>query len=151
MTFSLSTLRSGIDTYLKNTVFPGQKVYKQAVADTTILQTDSAGVVKPYVSYALGDLQQWGSTSMIGARGDDYVLPLYLKIVVPGSDAGILIGEALYDRCIDLFLGHKFTASGAVRKRAGGSQFPLTKADGATEAIVYPVSFGIVTQLRTTA
>ncbi len=150
MSFSITTLRADIHTALDTVVFPGQTVYKQSIPDTTILSRTSNGLVEPYVSYALGDLQQWGATSMIGARGDDYVLPLYLKIAVPGSDDGISIGEQLYDRCINLFLGQKFDGAGEIRKRAGGSQFPIKKTDGSIEAIIFPVSFGIVTQLLTT-
>lgn len=102
------------------------------------------------MAYMVGDIQPWGSRSFTGPRGDDYVLPIYIKIVVAGgqSQSGIPTGAALYDRCLSRFLGASFDWAGQIRKRAGGSMFPIKKSDGATEAVVFPVSFGLVVQLN---
>lgn len=149
MSFSLSLIRADIDEFLKETVFPGQTVYKQSISDTTILGRDAAGKVIPYVAYQAGDLEPWGSETFAGAAHDDYALPLYIKIVVPGNQAGIDTGESLYDKCIQRFLGVSFPWAGNIRKRLGGVSFPLRKSDGSTEAVVFPVSFRILVQLAT--
>lgn len=151
MSFSITQLRADVDSYLRTTVFPGQTVYKQSIEDTEILERDPTGEVVPYVSYATGHVQQYGARSMIGARGHDYVFPIYLKIVVPGSSDGVDIGEALSDRCTNLFIGADFDWSGEVRTRVSGVQFPIRKSDGGTDAVVFPLSFAITTQLTETA
>lgn len=149
MSFSLEDIWADLETFLDDTVFPGQTVHEQAISDTTILERFTSGAVKPYVAVQYGDLQPWRSTSFLGPMGDDYVLPVYLKIVVAGdeSSTGVPLGKTLYAQCIRRFLGASFDWAGQIRKRAGGSQIPIKKSTGAVEALMIPVSFGIVLQL----
>ncbi|MCK9603250.1 MAG: hypothetical protein M0R66_02700 [Candidatus Omnitrophica bacterium] len=149
MSFSLDDIYADLDSFLNDTVFPGQAVHEQAVSDITVLERFASGAVKPYIAVQYGDLQQWGSTSFVGPMGDDYVLPVYLKIVVAGDESatGIPLGKQLYSQCIQRFLGASFDWAGQIRKRAGGAQIPIKKSTGAVEALVIPVSFGIVIQL----
>lgn len=150
MSFSLLDIQEDVDTFIRDVVFSGQPVHEQAVEDLTILERMPNGKVRPYVAYLTGDIQPWGSRSFCGPRGDDYVLPVYFKIVVAGDNTptGIPLGKQLAARCIDRFLGANFDWAGQVRKRAGGSMFPIKKSDGSTEAIVFPVSFGLTVQLN---
>ena len=149
MAFSLETIDAAVLAYLRTTVFPGQTVHEQAVADDTLLERGPNGAVIPYVTYAMGDLQQWGSHSFTGPMGDDYVFPIHLKIVVPGDGVGV--GKKLYANCISRMLGVGFAWAGEIKKRAGGLQFPIKKSDGSVEAIVFPVSFGLDIQLSMSA
>lgn len=147
MGFSLEEIRADVDAYLKDQVFPGQPVHIQSVEDDEILEHDAAGKVLPYIAYQLGDIQQWGSKSFVGPMSDDYVWPLYIKIVVASTPQGKDIGAQLYSRCLQRFLGVSFPWAGQVRKRAGGSMFPLVKSPGSTSAVVFPASFGLLIQL----
>lgn len=153
MSFSLSDIRADLNTFLDGTVFPGQTLYQQAISDTTILENFANGSVKPYVAVQYGDIQPWGSTSFVGPMGDDYMLPIYLKIVVAGdqSETGVPLGQLLYDRCIQRFLGAHFDWAGQIRKRVGGDSIPIKSDTGAIEAMVFPVSFALGIQLAQVA
>lgn len=145
MAFSLDQIEEDILAYLDTTVFPGQEVVEQAIPDINTVQRDALGKIKPYVTVQIGDIQPWGSTSFVGPRGDDYVLPLYLQVVSPVPRTG----RRIRSRGIDVFLGASFDWAGQIRKRVSGGQMPITNSDGAVECYIYPLSFGIVIQLAT--
>lgn len=149
MSFSLEDIWADVATFLKVTVFPGQPVHEQAISDTTILERFANGSVKPYVAVQYGPIQPWGSTSFVGPMGDDYMLPIYLKIVVAGDESptGIPLGKTLYSRTIQRLLGKSFDWAGQIRIRVGGDQLPIPSSTGAVEAVVFPVSFALGIQL----
>lgn len=147
--YSLSQIKDDIDDFLRTEIFPGQTVYAQSMGDDTILEPiGTSSRFKPYVARQFGDIQQWGATSFAGAIGDDYVLPLYLKVVVnnDGSSAGIPTGEKLSDMATMKMLGASFEWTGEIRKRLSGVQTPIEKG-GSVMAIAFPLSFGLLIQL----
>lgn len=143
--FSLDYVQEQIAEFLNFTVFPGQETVEHSYEDVQFRVLNQAGSLDPYVAYTFADIQQEGTKSMVGPRGDDYVLPVRLLCVAPTA----AIARQLSNRSIDLFLGADFEWAGQVRKRAGGAIFPMTRSDGAVQAYVAPVSFGIVCQLVT--
>lgn len=143
--FSLDKIEADILEALDEDVFPGQEVVEQAYEDTKTLLLNAAGDITPYIAVQFGDLQPWGSTSFVGPRGDDYVIPLYLLCVAPTP----AIARGLRNRGIDLFLGQSFEWAGQIRKRVGGGIYPMKKSDGTTSAYIAPLSFGLVCQLVT--
>lgn len=145
MAFSLTKTRKDIEDLVKQ-VFNGVDVYRQAVADDTILQHLSDGSVKPYVTYEVAHIQQEGRTSFAGPMNDDYVIPLRLKIVVAANEKewGIPLGEELYDTGVRGILGHTFEWSGSVRARNYGLvNYPIKKSDGTPAAMVFPLNFAV--------
>lgn len=145
MTFSLEQIEEDIIAFLDTTVFTNQETVEQAIPDIETVLRDSTGRVKPYVAYQLGDPQPWGSTSFMGPRGDDYMLPIYLRIVTPTPK----IGRQLRSMGIDKFLGASFEWAGQIRKRVSGGVFPLTNSSGAVECYITTASFAIGVQLQT--
>jgi len=145
VSFSISLVKAEIWEYLDEEVFPGQTVHTQTIPDTTILERNNAGKVKPYVAFQMGDIRYAGNETFAGVRSADYVLPIKGKIVVAGEDYAI--GDKLRDQFYNRFYGAKFEWAGNIRPLSGiAGEFPLRKSDGATEAIIIPVGVGIVTQ-----
>lgn len=145
MTFSISVVKADVLDYLDEEVFPGQPVHLQTIADTTILERNSAGKVKPYVAVQIGDIRYSGNETFGGVRSADYIVPIKGKIVVSGTDYAI--GDTLRDQFYNRFYGVKFDWAGNIRPLSGiAGEFPLRKSDGSTEAIILPFGVGIVTQ-----
>lgn len=145
MVFSLEQIQEDILTYLDTVVFPAEEVVEQAIPDINTVKRNGSGLIDPYVVVQIGDIQPWGSTSFVGPRGDDYVLPLYLQVVSPIPK----LSRRLQNQAIDRFLGASFPWAGQIRKRVSGGQMPITNSDGTVECYINPVSFGIVVQLAT--
>lgn len=145
MPFSLTYVEDQIIASLREDIFPNHDVYEQAIPDIQTVERSSTGEVVPYITFQLGDPQPWGTTSFVGPRGDDYVLPVMWQAIVPTPADG----RALRGMGLDRFLGLSFDWAGQIRKRVSGGQFPLKNSDGAVEAYIFPASFGIVTQLVT--
>jgi len=140
MSFSITSIQEDVLDFMRDTVYPDQDVIEQALDDELKVESNTLGQINPYVSLTFGDLQAWGATSFAGPRGDDYTLPLYLRIVAPTPE----IARLGSNRAIEKFLGAKFDWAGNIRKRAGGIIFPLKQADGSTQAYIAPVSFGLM-------
>lgn len=143
MPFSLDTIADDIFDYLREDIYTIQPVYDQAIPDIQTIQRDETGRIPNYVTVQIGDIQPWGSTSFIGAQGDDYVLPIRWQVVSP--DPGI--ARKIAHRGVHLFLGASFAWAGQIRKRNSGDMYPLKNSDGSVECYVFPVSFGLVVQL----
>lgn len=141
--YSLEQIETEVLEYLDEEVFPGQSVIEQAIPDLETVVRRANGSIAPYVAVELGDIQPWGSRSFVGPQGDDYVLPIYLRIVA-GDPA---IARRLRTRGVQLFLGATFDWAGDMRKRNSGGMFPMKNSDGAVECYIAPASFGIVVQL----
>lgn len=146
MAFTLDEIQEDILDFLKATVFPNENVVEQEITDVEQVQVNSYGLFTPYIAVQFGDLQPWGSTSMIGPRGDDYILPLYIGCASPQ----VALSRRLQNQGVDKFLGASFDWAGQIRKRAGGRFYTLTKSDGTGPIYLAPLSFGLVVQLATT-
>jgi len=142
--FSLEQIQENVLTFVDDTVFPAQTVVEQAMPTTGTLIRTANGLVDPYVAIEFGNLQPWGSTSMIGPRGDDYVLPIRLYCVAPFAKTARQLSNKGYDAMI----GASFDWAGQLRVRSFGITFPLRNED-AVEAYVAVLSFGLVVQLAT--
>lgn len=122
------------------TVFP---VEEHAIPDVSSVPRDPTGGILPYIAVQFGDLIPDGATSFGGARADDYILPVYLQVVAAkprDSRHGA-------NQMTDVFLGASFPASGQVRKRVAGAQFPMENTAGGVEAYIFPLAFGVPVQL----
>lgn len=119
-----------------------QNVVEQAIPDSKTVKRNGVGAIDPYVAVQFGDLQQGVSYSFAGPRGDDYILPVYTQVIAPTP----AIARKLSNKVRDVLLGESFPWTGSVRKRPGGAMFPLVASTGATEAYIYPASFGILIQ-----
>ena len=122
----------------------GQSVTERAIPDVQTLDRNSLGAITPYVCMQFGDSQPKGSTSFVGPMGDDYVLPIYIQIIAGNmSDAQKISNKTLFG-----FLGQSFPWAGQVEKRVSGAVFPILNSDGATEAYMAPLSFGLPINLN---
>lgn len=122
-----------------------QPVVEQGIPDIdAVPRNPVTGQVKPYIAVQFGDLQQGRAFSMIGARGDDYTLPIYFQCIAPTAKAA----RDLQNKLMDVMLGEGFPWSGNVRKRAGGGMFSMTNSSSATEAYTFPCSFGLNVQFE---
>jgi len=121
-----------------------QEIVEQGVPDIRTVKRNAVNEIDPYVAIQFGDLQQGRATSMVGPRGDDYILPIYFQCIAP--EVGIARG--LQNKVLDVMLGAGFPWSGNVRKRPGGGMFTMTNSNGATEAYTFPASFGLTVQFE---
>lgn len=121
-----------------------QKVVEQGVADAVTVLRNTAGDIDPYIAIQFGDLQQGRTRSMIGARGDDYIMPIYSQCIAPTP----ALARGLQNKLMDVMLGTQFPWAGNVRKRPGGGMFSTTNSSAPTEAYTMPSSFGIVVQFE---
>lgn len=119
-----------------------QEVVEQAVPDTSTVLRNSEGAIDPYIAIQFGDLQQGYTSNMASVRGDDYILPIYTQAVGPTPK----IARQVANRVVDKLLGKTFTYAGNIRKRPGGGMFPIVATNGATEAYMFPASFGLLIQ-----
>ena len=121
-----------------------QPIVEQGVPDISTVKRNLAGDIDPYIAIQFGDLQQGRATSMVGPRGDDYILPIYVQCIAP--EVGI--ARELQNKILDVMLGAGFPWSGNVRKRPGGGMFTMTNSNSATEAYTFPASFGLTVQFE---
>lgn len=121
-----------------------QPIVEQGIPDITTVRRNGVGDIEPYIAVQFGDLQQGSSYSMVGPRGDDYVLPIYFQCIAP--EVGI--ARSLQNKLLDVMLGAGFPWSGNVRKRPGGGMFTMTNSNSATEAYTFPASFGLLVQFE---
>lgn len=121
-----------------------QPIVEQGIPDISTVKRNLAGEIDPYIAVQFGDLQQGRATSMVGPRGDDYVLPIYVQCIAP--EVGI--ARELQNKILDVMLGAGFPWSGNVRKRPGGGMFTMTNSNSATEAYTFPASFGLTVQFE---
>ena len=142
MASNISGIQASILTYL-DTQF-AQPVVEQGIADSETVLRNAAGGIDPYIAIQFGDLQQGRTRSMIGARGDDYILPMYFQCIAPTP----AIARGLQNKVMDVMLGKQFPWAGDVRKRPGGGMFSTTNSSSATEAYTMPSSFGLVVQFE---
>lgn len=146
MTFSLDDIPDEFLAYVREEMGSLQ-IEEQSTPDVDTLQRDAAGRVPFYICVQFGDEEQAGARSFIGPWGDDYVMPVYAQVVGPQARNTRLLANKLKR----VMLGWTSEYSSEVRKRVTGHIFPLTNSDGATEAYVYPVSFGVPLQLHYTS
>lgn len=121
-----------------------QEIVEQGIPDIRTVRRNAANEIDPYIAIQFGDLQQGRGTSMVGPRGDDYILPIYFQCIAP--EVGIARG--LQNKVLDVMLGAGFPWSGNVRKRPGGGMFTMTNSNSATEAYTFPASFGLTVQFE---
>lgn len=119
-----------------------EPIIEQSIPDSKLVRRNAAGDIDPYYAVEFGDLQEGYTHSMAGPRGDDYVMPVYIRSVAPTAS----IARRMANRVRDLLLGEAFTWTGSIRKRPGGGMFPITASNGATEAFISPASFGVPIQ-----
>lgn len=141
MTFSVDDIQDQILAFLTSSM--PQKIIDQAIPDIQTVQRDSKGQILPYVAIQFGDLQDDGTRSMIGVRGNDYRMPIYVQSIAPKPRDARRVSNKL----TNLFLGETFPWAGTVRKRAGGGMWPITNSNNATEAYMQPASFSLVLEL----
>ncbi|QDK01307.1 tail terminator [Microbacterium phage WaterT] len=121
-----------------------QPIVEQGVPDISTVKRNGVGDIDPYIAVQFGDLQQGRATSMVGPRGDDYILPIYVQCIAP--EVGI--ARQLQNKILDVMLGAGFPWSGNVRKRPGGGMYTMTNSNSATEAYTFPASFGLTVQFE---
>lgn len=122
-----------------------QPVVEQGIPDIySVRRNATSGQIEPYIAIQFGDLQQGRTYSMVGPRGDDYVLPIYFQCIAPT----VKVARQLQNKVLDTMLGEGFPWSGNVRKRPGGGMFTMTNSNSATEAYTFPASFGLTVQFE---
>ncbi len=145
MPSSIENVQDALLQAVKHLV-PAYSVEEQDIPDIDTLQRDSQGRVKKYVTVQFGTTQATPGPrgkSMVGARGDDYIVPLYVQVVGPTPSSARRAANLIWDGLI----GASIAGAGDIRPRLGGAQIPIKNSDGATEAYVSPISFGVVTTL----
>lgn len=122
-----------------------QRVEEQAILNEDTVLRDSVGKIRSYVAVSFGDIQfRSGGQTFAGSRYDDYDLPVYIQVVASTQDDARKIA---YDNVLSALMGEKFKWTGQIRKRPGGALWPLIASNGATEAYLAPVSFGVTVQM----
>lgn len=139
--FSVDDIQQKILDFL--TAQLNHPVIDQSIPDINTVARDSSGRIKPYLAVQFGDLQDDGVRSMIGVRGNDYRMPIYIQAIAPTPKGA----RGISNRVTNLFLGETFPWAGTVRKRAGGGMWPITNSNFATEAYMQPASFSLVMEL----
>ena len=141
--FSLQQIQDKILTYVA-TLTPWD-VEERAVPDIKDVPVTKNGSWASFVTVQFGMIQQGRGRSMVGPRGHDYNLPVHIQVTSETMAEARLIAN----RIIDGFLGASFDWAGNVQTRVGGSIFPMKNSDGAVEAYMAPLGFGIPVQLAT--
>ena len=142
---SLEEIQEGFLADLEDNLV--QPVYETAIPDHVSVLRNDHGDIEPYVSIQFGDTQPGRVTSFVGPWGDDYEIPIYMQTIAPTPR----IARKMANKIVEFMLGADFEWSGQVRKRAGGSMFPLVGSNGATQAYMYPLSFKLLMQMAVTA
>lgn len=139
--FSVDDIQTRILAYLDDQFV--QPVVDQAIPDIQTVRRNKQGQIEPYIAVQFGDLQDEGTRSMIGVRGDDFRMPIYIQVIAPTPK----IARQISNKVVNVFLGETFPWAGTVRKRAGGGLWPIVNSNNATEAYMQPSSFGLVLEL----
>lgn len=139
--FSVDDIQQQILDFLEDQL--NHPVVDQSIPDIDTVERDSSGRIKPYIAIQFGDLQDDGTRSMIGVRGNDYRMPIYIQAIAPTPKGA----RGISNRVTNLFLGETFPWAGTVRKRAGGGMWPITNSNFATECYMMPASFSLVLEL----
>ena len=142
MASNIGQIQQAILDYLEDEF--AQPIIEQGIADAETVVRNAVGDIDPYIALQFGDLQQGRGRSMTGARGDDYILPIYFQCIAPTPG----IARGLQNKVLDVMLGAKFSWAGNVRKRPGGGMFSMTNSSSSTEAYTFPASFGLVVQFE---
>lgn len=121
-----------------------QPIVEQGIPDINTVRRNTAGQIEPYIAIQFGDLQNATGKSMIGPRGHDYAMPIYVQCIAPEPK----MARRLQNKLVDILLGEGFPWSGSMEKRAGGGMFPMTNSNSATEAYVAASSFGLLVQFE---
>lgn len=139
---NLSRLQDEVLGYFKSKV--PQPVYEQGIPDAeTVVKV--GGKIVPYIALQFGDIQERASgRGFSGVRYNEYDLPIYIQVVAADPKIARKIAS---ESVLDALLGVQFDWAGQVRKRSGGSMWPITNSNGATEAYLAPSSWAITVQL----
>lgn len=122
-----------------------QRVVEQSIPDSETVLRDSRGNIQNYVAIQFGDLQvKYRGQGFAGVRNDDYELPVYVQAISPDPRTARVIAGS---KVLSSLLGMKQDWTGQIRKRPGGGMWPIISSNQATEAYVFPVSFGVTVQL----
>lgn len=141
MAYSLDVSQQNILDLLESEM--AQPVFEVAIPEPETVKRNSKGQVTPYIAIQFGDLQDGFSETFGGARTGDFWLPIYLQAIA--SDASI--SRKIGNRLIRVLLGYSEQYGGEVKKRMGGSMFPIGNMDGTIAAYITPSSFGVKIQL----
>lgn len=141
MTFSLDRVQTDILAFL-DTQF-AQPIVDQAIPDIRTVRRNAQGQIEPYIAIQFGDLQDAGTRSMAGVRGDDFFLPIYTQSIASEP----AIARKISNKLVNVFLGETFEWAGTVRKRPGGGLWPIVNSNNATECYMQPASFSLVLEL----
>jgi len=121
-----------------------QPIVEQGIPDIYTVLRNNVGQIEPYIAIQFGDLQNSQGKSMIGPRGHDYDMPIYVQCIAPDPK----IARQLQNKLVNVLLGISFDWSGNMAKRPGGGMFPMTNSNSATEAYVSASSFGLPVQFE---
>lgn len=122
----------------------GVPVVEQAIPTFTTVERDATGQISPYVAIQFGDLiPVGGGEGFAGSPYDDYRLPVYLQAIAKDPGEARRLGNFI----TGIFLGREFVYGGHVRKRVGGSMFPLENNNAGVEAYLFPLSFSLLVQI----
>ena len=118
-----------------------QRVEEIAIPEAETLIRNKHGKIDPYLAIQFGDMQTryMSGRSFIGPRYENHELPVYVQVVSPNPE----IGRKLKNRVDDLLLGSEHPYSSLMRKRLGGGMWPVIGSNRATEAYIYPSSYGV--------
>jgi hypothetical protein len=141
-TLTIDDTQDAILEYLDNEI--GVTVAEHAIPSLQSLPRDVTGKIVPYVAVQFGDLIPVPrGEGFAGPLFDDYRLPLYFQAVAHSAEEA----RRLANFVTGIFLGQTFPFGGDVRKRVGGSMFPLENNNGGVEAYIAPLSFSLLVQI----
>lgn len=144
MALNISGVKAAVFAHLDSEIDP--PIYRQGVPDANVLRRDASGRVPYYLTVQFGMPQgKARGKTFSGVRHDDYVLPIYVQVV--GPDAAI-VEEIAFDGVLDAMLGFSTRWTSQMEQRAGGAIYVMTQSNAATEAYVYPLSFGLTFQMN---
>lgn len=130
--FILETMRSEF----------AQEVIEQGIPDTETVKRNELNQLYPYYAVQFGDLQAEGAKNMAMVKGDDYRIPVYIQCIASNPT----IARKLHNRLMVLLIGLKVPYGAELRKRPGGSMWPLVNSDGTVEAYMFPSSYSVQVQ-----
>lgn len=120
-----------------------QPAFEIAIPEPNTVKRNAAGKIEPYLTYQFGDISDGYSETFAGATSNDFWLPFYVQAIAGDAATARRIGNKL----VRVFLGDTHGFGGQVRKRFGGSIFPVANADGTVVAYIFPISLGVKIQL----
>lgn len=142
MTYSLDDVQEDLLTHIRSSM--AQPVHEVSIADTKTVVKNAAGKIQPYIALQFGDLQDGHTQAVAGVQGNDYYMHIYLQAVA----ADAVTARKMANKLVREVLGFSTRWTGQVRKKPGGSMFPIASSNGATEAYQFPVSFAVTVQLN---